>query len=114
MPSDASHFLGASQLWHYGVAQKALSGFERRPTGAGQRLARSLQDMADMIIDQLTRQTSTALLDATSAEEVQSFDLASQDLAGHILLERGLSGHRGLIKLDAGLNLPAGLFCQAN
>ena len=40
------------------------------------------------------------------AEEVQSFGLASQDLAEHILLELGLSGHRGLIKLDAGLNLP--------
>ena len=106
MHSDASHFLGASQLWDHGVAQKALSVFERRRTGAGQRWSRSPQDMADIIIDQLARQTSTALLDVTSAEEVQSFDLASQDLAGHILLERGLSGHRGLIKLDSGLSLP--------
>ena len=105
-PSDASHFLGASQLWDRGAAQKALSIFGRRRTGAGQRLAKNPQDMADMIIDQLTRQTSTALLDVAFAEEAQSFGLASQDLAKHILLERGLSGHRGLIKLDAGLNLP--------
>lgn len=60
-PSDSSHFLGASQLWDHGAARKALSVFERRRTGAGQRLAKSPQDMADMIIDQLTRQTSTAL-----------------------------------------------------
>jgi N-methylhydantoinase A/oxoprolinase/acetone carboxylase beta subunit len=105
-PSDASHFLGASQLWDRGAAQKALSVFGRRRTGAGQRLAKSPQDMADIIIDQLTRQTSTALLDVAFAGEEQSFGLASQDLAGHILVERGLSGHRGLIKLDAGLNLP--------
>ena len=105
-PSDASHVLGASQLWDRGAAQKALSVFGRRRTGAGQRLAKNPQDMADMIIDQLTRQTSTALLDVAFAEEAQSFGLASQDLARHILLERGLCGHRGLIKLDAGLNLP--------
>jgi N-methylhydantoinase A/oxoprolinase/acetone carboxylase beta subunit len=68
-PSDASHFLGASQLWDRGAAQKALSVFGRRRTGAGQRLAKNPQDMADMIIDQLTRQTSTALLDVAFAEE---------------------------------------------
>lgn len=62
--------------------------------------------MSYIIMDQLTRQTSTALLDMAFAEEVQSFGLASQDLAGHISLERGLSGHRVLIKLDTGLNLP--------
>ena len=40
------------------------------------------------------------------AEKKQRFGVASQDLAQHILMELGLTGHLEFIKLDAGLNLP--------
>lgn len=59
-----------------------------------------------MIIDQFTLQTASLFLEMAFAEEKQRFGVASQDLAQHILVERGLTGYRGLIKLDAVLNLP--------
>ena len=62
--------------------------------------------MAQMIVDQLTHQTSLALLETAFAEEETDFALPPADLARHVLLQRGLGGHRGLVRLDAGLGVP--------
>lgn len=59
-----------------------------------------------MIIEQLTRQTAVALLHTAFAEEKESFGLDPEELANHILIRRALSGHRGLLQLDASLDVP--------
>jgi hypothetical protein len=59
-----------------------------------------------MIVSQLTRQTVLALLETAFAEETPGFDQPTDVLARHVLMQRGLAGHRGLLRLDAGLNLP--------
>lgn len=107
-PSDASHVAGRVLAWDAGAARKALILFGRRRTGAGTMLSTSAEAVAEMIIDRLTRQTVTALLEAAFAEEdAADFDGTAPDiLARHVLLRRGLSGHRGLVRLSAGLNLP--------
>ena len=56
-----------------------------------------------MIVDRLTEQTVLALLETAFAEEGDLFDAPPAELARHILMKRALSGHRGLIALQAGL-----------
>ena len=59
----------------------ALALMGRRRSGAGEPLARTPEDMARLIIDQLTAQTSKALLTAAFAEESDPFGGAPADLA---------------------------------
>ncbi|MCP9482483.1 hydantoinase/oxoprolinase family protein [Shimia sp. CNT1-13L.2] len=105
-PSDASHALGNVDAWDREAAEKALSLFGRRRTGSGNMLAPDPKDMARIIVDQLTEQTVLALLETAFAEEEADFGLPPEQLARHVLMQRGLDGHRGLVRLDAGLNQP--------
>ena len=105
-PSDASHVLGNVDAWDAEAAEKALLLFGRRRTGAGNMLASDAKDMAQIIVDQLTEQTVLALLETAFAEEAEGFDLPPSQLARHVLIQRGLAKHRGLVRLEAGLNLP--------
>lgn len=105
-PSDASHALGRISAWDGDAARKALRLFGRRRTGAGEMLAPDPEVMAQMIVDQLTQQTALALLETVFAEEDPEFPGAPDVLARHVLLHRGLNGHRGLLRIDAALNVP--------
>lgn len=105
-PSDASHVLGRVSAWDAEAARKALALMGRRRTGAGERLAAEPEVMAQIVVDQLTHQTSLALLETAFAEEETDFERPPADLARHILMQRGLEQHRGLVRIDAGLNLP--------
>jgi N-methylhydantoinase A/oxoprolinase/acetone carboxylase beta subunit len=105
-PSDASHVLGRVEMWDADAARKALALFGRRRTGAGNMLAPDPDIMAQIIVDQLTHQTALALLETAFAEEDPAFDVAPEVLARHVLLQRGLTGHRGLLRIDAALNVP--------
>lgn len=105
-PSDASHVLGKADAWDGGAAEKALTLFGRRRTGAGNMLAPVAENMARIIVDQLTEQTVLALLETAFAEEANGFGLPPSQLARHVLMQRGLAKHQGLVRLDAGLNLP--------
>ena len=105
-PSDASHVLGWLDAWDRDAAEKALTLLARKRTGAGTRVADGPSEFANMIVDQLTHQTSLALLETVFDEEEDSFGLPPSDLARHILMQRGLDQHQGLLRLDAGLNVP--------
>ena len=100
-PSDACHVLGRLSAWDSEAAQMACRLFGRRRTGAGEVLAADPEALAAMIVDQLTQQTGEVLLQAALAEEGMDGSLAT-----HSLMQAGLAGHRGLIRLDAGLNVP--------
>ncbi|MFD2738325.1 hydantoinase/oxoprolinase N-terminal domain-containing protein [Sulfitobacter aestuarii] len=105
-PSDASHVLGRVGTWDVEAARKALLLFGRKRTGAGTRLTAEAESTAHMIIDQLTEQTTLALLETAFAEEGEIFGQSPEAMARHVLLRAALAGHRGLLRLDAGLNLP--------
>lgn len=102
-PSDASHVLGSLAVWDRDAAEKALVLLGRKRTGAGDSLARDPVAMARMIVDQLTEQTTLAMLETAFSEEDTDFGESSANLARHVLMQRGLAGHRGLITLKAGL-----------
>jgi N-methylhydantoinase A/oxoprolinase/acetone carboxylase beta subunit len=105
-PSDASHVLGRVMEWDAGAARKALALFGRRRTGSGTVLSTSEDDVAQMIIDRLTHQTALALLEAAFADEDVPFDGTPEVLARHVLMQRGMAGHQGLVKLETGLSVP--------
>ncbi len=104
-PSDASHVLGKVDVWDADAACKALLLFGRRRTGAGNALSSDPEIMAQMIIDQLTHQTSLALLETAFAEEETGFDTPPPELARNVLMQRGLGGHKGLVRLETGLQV---------
>ncbi|MEY8837497.1 hydantoinase/oxoprolinase family protein, partial [Cribrihabitans sp. XS_ASV171] len=104
-PSDASHVLGRLDAWDAEAARKALELVARKRVGSGDRLAESGEALARMIVNQLTEQTALTLLETAFAEEEADFGLPPEELARHILVQRGLPGHRGLLALDASLNV---------
>ncbi|MEX0307396.1 MAG: hydantoinase/oxoprolinase family protein [Ruegeria sp.] len=104
-PSDASHVLGRLDEWDGAAARKALELMARKRVGSGEQLAKSPETLAQMIVDQLTEQTSLTLLETAFAEETNGFGLSAQELARHVLTHRGLANHRGLLALDAALNV---------
>ena len=105
-PSDAAHVLDRVKEWDTGAARKALQLFGRRRTGAGTVLSNSPEDVARMIVDQLTHQTEIALLETAFAEEEGGFDGAPEALARHELMQRGLQRQSGLVRLHTGLAVP--------
>ncbi|WP_299673012.1 hydantoinase/oxoprolinase family protein [uncultured Roseobacter sp.] len=105
-PSDASHVLGRLAVWDSGAADMAVRLVARKRVGSGQVLAADAQALAQRVVDQLTAQTSAALLEAAFAEEARDFGESPQVLARHGLMQAGLAEHRGLVRLSAGLNLP--------
>lgn len=105
-PTDASHVLGRADAWDTKAAEMALELCARQRIGTGAMVAGSAKELAERIINQLTHQTGIALLETAFAEDAHDFGLPAQDLARHVLTHRGLAEHRGLLKLNAGLNLP--------
>ncbi|TMV05524.1 hydantoinase/oxoprolinase family protein [Ruegeria sediminis] len=104
-PSDASHVLGQLDSWDADAARKALELFARKRVGSGDRLAGDPDELARMIIDQLTEQTALTLLETAFSEEAEDFGVAPEDLARHVLTQRGLARHRGLLAMDVSLNV---------
>ena len=104
-PSDASHVLNRVSAWDRDAAEKALTIFARRRIGSGDTVAEGANALAQMIVDQLTEQTALTLLESVFCEEQASFGGNPKDLARHILLQRGLAGHRGVLALDARVNV---------
>ncbi|MEP4247999.1 hydantoinase/oxoprolinase N-terminal domain-containing protein [Tateyamaria sp.] len=100
-PSDASHVLGHLNAWDAMAAGIACQLFGRRRTGAGEMLTKDPKQMAQMIVDQLTHQTGQALLQTALAE-----DGLDENFADHILLQKGLSGHKSALRINAGLAVP--------
>ena len=102
-PSDASHVLGRTNTWDTDAAEKALTLFGRRRTGSGERLSRDTKVLAQLIVDQVTKQTVHAALETAFAEEGWD-DPAG--LARHTLTGAGLRNHSSVAKISVGLSLP--------
>ncbi|MBU2980318.1 hydantoinase/oxoprolinase family protein [Lentibacter algarum] len=105
-PSDACHALGTQKGWNTKAAELALKLLARRRRGDGDRLAKTAEEMAELILKQMTFQTSLALLETAFSEDDAFDNQQPSQLAQHTLLERGLEKHRGIIALNAALNVP--------
>jgi len=105
-PSDASHALGAVDVWDRAAAEKALVLFGRRRNGRGERIAPDAATMARAIVAQLTAQTVDCLLEAAFAEDGRDWGLPPATLARHPLTQAGLDGHAGVIRARLALGVP--------
>ena len=105
-PSDAAHVLGRVAAWDGEAARLALEVTARRRVGSGERLAAGAKALAEMIVERLTHQTALALLEVAFAEEEAAFGLPPEALAAHVLMQKGLGPHRGLVRIESGLNVP--------
>ncbi|MCR9148588.1 MAG: hydantoinase/oxoprolinase family protein [Rhodobacteraceae bacterium] len=105
-PSDAAHVLGRLSAWDGAAAEKALALFARRRDASGERIAPDARTMAGRVIDQLTRQTVTCLLEAAFAEDRRDWDERPEALAAHPLTLAGLDGHAGIVRTTLCLGVP--------
>lgn len=105
-PSDAAHQLGIQTGWDKDAAEMALRLFGRKRTGSGNRIAQSSEELAQRIINQLTEQTAQYVMETAFAEDSEAIEGRPTDLAGHELTKLGQIGHRNIVKLHAGLNVP--------
>lgn len=105
-PSDASHVLGYLSDWDGAAATKALTLFARQRAGSGNRISADGLTLAQMIVDALTAQTVTCLLEAAFAEDGRDFGAAADTLARHGLTQAGLDRHRGVIETELRLGVP--------
>ncbi len=103
-PTDASHVLGRQASWDVAASEKALMLLAKRRIGTGEPLARDALHLAQMIVDQVTSQTVSTLLETVFCED-PGFKTDAVDVANHPLVRRALAGHRGLIALDASINV---------
>lgn len=104
-PSDAAHVLGLVDAWDAQAAEKALTLFARRRTGAGTRIAQSGQVLAQQIVDQLTAQTVDCLLQAAFAEDDREWS-DPEALVRHPLSVAGLDRHQGVVQVQMSLGVP--------
>ncbi|WP_166416838.1 hydantoinase/oxoprolinase N-terminal domain-containing protein [Cochlodiniinecator piscidefendens] len=104
-PSDSSHVLKRMNVWDQKAADKAAELFARRRVNTGDRIASSAQQLAQMVIDQLTEQTALTLLES-AFEEDTGFKGENTALARHELTQNGLVLHQGLVSVDVRLNVP--------
>ena len=105
-PSDASHVLGGLADWDATPAHKALTLLARRRNGTGKRIAPDAPTLAQQIVDQLTRQTADCLLISALAEDTAWDDQPPETLVHHPLLRAAVAGHKGVLRLSAGLTVP--------
>lgn len=103
-PSDASHVLGSLDAWDTIAAEKTLLIFGQMRTGSGEILSKDSKELAQRIINQLTKQTTEVILETAFGEE--DIDGRARELARHTLIEKALNHHRNIVSLDAALNLP--------
>ncbi|WP_370225391.1 hydantoinase/oxoprolinase N-terminal domain-containing protein [Pararhodobacter marinus] len=105
-PSDAAHVLGLQTGWDARASEKALTLLARRRAGNGQPLAPDAAAMAQRIVDRLTAQSATCLLEAALAEDPRDWPLGPDTLARHPLMQAGLDRAPGLVRIDARLDVP--------
>ena len=105
-PSDAAHVLGLSTSWDGDAALKALTIFARQRTGGGDTLAETPEVLAQMIIDQVTHQTTDCILQSAFSEDGRDFERAAADLAQHPLTMAGLDRHSSIVRTSVSLAVP--------
>ncbi|WEJ15272.1 hydantoinase/oxoprolinase family protein [Sinorhizobium prairiense] len=100
-PSDAMHVLGRQAQWNGAAARLGLEIAARTKDGSGQPIAASVEALAKLIVDRLTRQSSEAILQACLSE-----DGAAIDPAASLAVDRALKREPGIVRFSISLDRP--------
>ncbi|MDO9416858.1 hydantoinase/oxoprolinase family protein [Pararhizobium sp.] len=101
-PSDAMHVLGRQAQWDGAAARLAIELAIRGKDGSGRPIAASVEDLATMIVDRLTRQSADVILSACLAED----DVTAVDPSASIPVDRSLNRIPGIVRFAITLDRP--------
>jgi N-methylhydantoinase A/oxoprolinase/acetone carboxylase beta subunit len=101
-PSDALHVLGRQSQWNVEAARLGLQIAARRKNGSGREIASSAEDLAEKIVDRLTRQSSEVVLSACLAEDAAE----AIDPAVSLAVDRALKRTPGIARFAVALDRP--------
>jgi hypothetical protein len=94
--------LGRQSPWNVEAARLGLALAARAKDGTGKVIADSAEDMARLIVDRLTRQSSEAILAACLAED----DVGDVDPAQSTPVSRALDRQKGIVRFSVALDRP--------
>ncbi|NTF57117.1 hydantoinase/oxoprolinase family protein [Rhizobium rhizogenes] len=101
-PSDAMHVLGRQSQWNGEAAQLGLALAMRMKDGSGRPIAASMEELAQKIVDRLTRQSADVILAACLAED----GVADLDPTKSISIDRALRRAPGIARFAVSLDRP--------
>ena len=100
-PSDAMHVLGLQNNWQAEAAHAGAQLLLRQKDRFGNPIARSVEDLATRIKDQLTRQSGDYILQTCMAENEMEIGPGARTL-----MDRALDREAGFVKLTLSLDRP--------
>ncbi|SCB21181.1 hydantoinase/oxoprolinase N-terminal domain-containing protein [Rhizobium hainanense] len=101
-PSDAMHVLGGQGQWNAEAARLGLALAMRLKDGSGRPIAASVEELAEEIVDRLTRQSADVILAACLAED----GVADLNPAKSISIDRALRRAPGIARFAISLDRP--------
>ena len=101
-PSDAMHVLGRQSQWNGEAARLGFALAMRMKDGSGRPIATSVEELAQKIVDRLTRQSADVILSACLAED----GVADLDPAKSISIDRALRRAPGIARFTISLDRP--------
>jgi N-methylhydantoinase A/oxoprolinase/acetone carboxylase beta subunit len=101
-PSDAMHVLGRQGQWNAEGARLGLALAVRLKDGSGRPVADSPEELAQAIVDRLTRQSAEVILAACLVED----GLPQVDPARSVTVDRALRRSAGIARFSVSLDRP--------
>lgn len=101
-PSDALHVLGRQGQWNVAAARLGLEIAARQKGGNGKSIAADAEELANRIVQRLTRQSSHAILEACLTDDGET----GIDPAKSRAIARALDRQPGVVRLSLALDRP--------
>lgn len=101
-PSDALHVLGRQGQWNAAAAQLGLELAARQKGGNGKPIAADAEDLANRIVQRLTRQSSHAILEACLTDDGET----GMEPAKSRAVARALDRQPGVVRFSLALDRP--------
>lgn len=101
-PSDAMHALGRQNQWNAEAARLGLALACRIKDGSARPIATTVEELAEKIVDRLTRQSAEVILSACLAED----GLGDLDPAKSKAIDRALQRPPGIVRFAVSLDRP--------
>ncbi|HTO30699.1 MAG TPA: hydantoinase/oxoprolinase family protein [Pararhizobium sp.] len=100
-PSDAMHVLGRQDQWSTAAARLGAELAARIRDGSGRPIASSPEELSEMVVARLTRQSAEVILSTCLAE-----DGAAIDPAVSVAVDRALKREKGIVGFSLALDRP--------
>lgn len=101
-PSDALHVLGRQGQWNAAAARLGLDIAARQKGGNGKPIAADAEDLANRIVQRLTRQSSHAILEACLTDDGETGIEPAKSRA----IARALDRQPGVVRFSLALDRP--------